>query len=649
MRVLRKNGQIGPEESMNLGKAKKIAVVISKPTGEYQRNLLSVIAEHAAAYGYYTLTYGVFGGYGKNEAFVHGERMLAELPNFSLFDGILLCMDTFSDDVLRDLLLEKVRKATCPVVCVRRQYDGYNSVLVDEDTSMEPMIKHLAEGHGFRDFCYVSGPKDHPDAMRRLACAERELARYGVTLTEDDIFYGDFWLNQGETAVAELLDLRENPPQAIICANDYMAMAVGNALSARGLRVPEDVVVTGFDDIRGAEELIPSLTTIRVDVAAMARRSVELLVAMMQNETVPEIEYVPTQLILRESCGCGKGSRDTAAQSIRKFYEEAQIAEHYNMQTVFMSVDVESTTDMDQLNDSIYTYIFNNSQFRDFFLVLCDWEWGSVNPENMRSFTEKVHLRTAIQEGILLGHVNQVFPIDEILPEEYVYDAPCGYYIVPLHYQESCYGYAVINYTESGAPNDFFQYIIMIISNVLERLRINRRMRELVDKLSDMYVSDVLTGLKNRYGFEEDSQKMFERVKAGEATLAIITIDMDDLKGINDNYGHAQGDIALKAIANSMCAACYADEICYRVGGDEFQVLALNYTETDVNRYYERFEGFLADYNARTKRPFAVNASCGHAVCTDASTHSLGEWMTLSDNRMYENKARRKREKRDHE
>ena len=78
-------------------------------------------------------------------------------------------------------------------------------------------------------------------------------------------------------------------------------------------------------------------------------------------------------------------------------------------------------------------------------------------------------------------------------------------------------------------------------------------------------------------------------------------------------------------------------------------MLALNYTETDVNRYYERFEGFLADYNARTKRPFAVNASCGHAVCTDASTHSLGEWMTLSDNRMYENKARRKREKRDHE
>ena len=179
----------------------------------------------------------------------------------------------------------------------------------------------------------------------------------------------------------------------------------------------------------------------------------------------------------------------------------------------------------------------------------------------------------------------------------------------------------------------------MIISNVLERLRINRRMQDLVDKLSDMYVSDVLTGLKNRYGFEEDSKQMFERVDGGEHTLAIITIDMDDLKGINDNYGHAQGDVALRAIANSMSAACFSDEICYRVGGDEFQVLALDYDESDVKRYFERFNGFLADYNARTKRPYKVYASFGYAVCTDKESHSLGEWMTLSDNMMYENKA----------
>ncbi len=410
---------------MHLGKQKKIAVIISKPTGEYQRTLLSAVSAHAAECGYYTLTYAVFGGYGKDEAFVRGERILADLPKFSLFDGILLCLDTFSDDVLRNLVLEKVRQAACPVVCVRRQYDEYNSVLVDEDNSMEGIVKHLVEDHGFRDFCYVSGPKDHPDAMHRLDCTNRVLDTYGLKLGEDDVFYGDFWLNQGEAAVAELLDMRDNPPQAIICANDYMAMAVCDALSDRGIRVPEDVVVTGFDDIRGAEERIPSLTTVRVDVPMTGRRAVDLLVSMIQNETVPDIDYISTEVIKRGSCGCCEESREKAAHSIRKFYEEAQLAEHYNMQTVFMSVDVESTTSMDELNESIYTYIFNNSGVRDFFLVLNDREWGSVKPADMQTFTEKVHLRTAIQEGILLGHVNQVFSIDDILPEEYVYDAPC--------------------------------------------------------------------------------------------------------------------------------------------------------------------------------------------------------------------------------
>ena len=628
---------------MDLSKQKKLAVLISKPTAEYQRELLSSITKRAASYGYYTLTFAIFGGYGKNEAFVRGERMLADLPRFESFDGILLCMDTFSDDEVVERILKEVRnRATCPVVCVRRQYDDYNSVLIDEDNSMTEIVEHLVNHHGFRDFCYVSGPKGHPDSDKRLACFTRMMKKYNIAFGEDDIFYGDFWRNQGEAAVAELLDIRTEPPQAIVCANDFMALAVCNALSDRGIRVPEDIAVTGFDDVMEAEASIPSVTSVQVNVGEMGRRAVDMVVSMIQNETVQEIEYVPTSIVRRESCGCEKEKVSRAAESVRRYFELSQRAEHYNMQTVFMGIDVESTSSMDELNENIYTYIFNNDNFRDFFLVLNDCDWGSADPAGMKTFTERVHLRTAIQEGILLGHVDQVFSIDNFLPEEYVYDAPCGYYVVPLHYQEQCYGYAVINFRDNEAPGVFFQYIITIICNVLERLRINRRMKELVAKLSDMYVSDVLTGLKNRYGFEEDSQKMYELVKDGAHTLAIISIDMDDLKGINDTYGHAQGDLALKAIANSIRAACFAEEECYRVGGDEFQVLAIDYSEDDAQRYYERFEAFLEDYNARAKKPYAVQASRGHAICRSEDPRTLGEWMTMSDDRMYANKSARK-------
>ena len=118
---------------------------------------------------------------------------------------------------------------------------------------------------------------------------------------------------------------------------------------------------------------------------------------------------------------------------------------------------------------------------------------------------------------------------------------------------------------------------------------------------------------------------------------------MDNLKKINDNYGHAQGDLALRAIANSICAACFSNELCYRVGGDEFQVLATDYNEEDVERFYERFDAFLEDYNNRSKRPYLVYASYGHAICKGTEERELGEWMTMSDDRMYENKTENKK------
>jgi diguanylate cyclase (GGDEF) domain len=631
---------------MSLGKQKKIGVLISKPTAEYQHDILCSIERRAASYGYYTLVYSIFGGYGKNELFVRGERMLADLPDFRNLDGILLCLDTFTDDTVVNRLLERVRmRATCPVVCVRRQYDGYHSVLVDDRNSMVGIVDHLVQEHGYRDFCYVSGPKDHPDAINRLDCFKRMMAKYEIPLGEDDIFYGDFWRNMGDAAVAELLDIRADYPDVIVCANDYMAMAVCNALADRGIKVPDEIAVTGFDDARDAETQIPSITSVRVDVEGMGRRAVDMLVSLMKNETVPTIDYVPTQVVCRESCGCKGDGLQGAAAAVRKYFESTRLADHNNMQTVFMSIDVENADNMDDLNECIYTYIFNNDDFRDFFIVLNDSDWGTVEPEDMRTFTDKVHLRTAIQETILLGHVDQVFSREDILPDEYVYDVPCGYYIVPLHFQELCYGYAMINFRDHEAPRAFFQYIITIISNVLERLRINRRMKQLVDKLSSLYISDVLTGLKNRYGFEEDSQRLFEQVKDSERTLAIISIDMDNLKGINDNYGHAQGDVALRAIANSICAACYANEQCYRIGGDEFQVLATDYTDDDVNRFYERFDAFLEDYNNRSKKPYMVYASYGHVICKGSEGRELGEWMTLSDDLMYSNKSVNKKQR----
>ncbi len=624
---------------MHLGKRKKIALMISRVPAEYQNVLSSNIARKAAEYGYYTLVYNTFGGYGGNTAYELGEQIVAEMPDYETLDGIILAIDTIDEEGLAGRIIENVKKrATCPVVCVRRAVEDYHSVLVDEKDAMGGMVRHLVEDHGYRDFCYVSGPKGHPDAEQRLECFERMMKKYGLVCGADSICFGDFWRARGREIVDELLEGRSQYPDVIVCANDYMAISVSNALQDRGICVPEDIAVTGFDDISEAKATIPSLTSTRVDVATMAERAVEMLHQLQMGYAVPKYEYIPTQVVRRDSCGCVEESGKRRENEVRGFFDKVQQHQAYNLQTIFMSIDAEATRDMDTLNRVIYRYAFNNQSFRDFFLVLNDYDWNKQDSKDFEGFTKKVHLRTAIQENYLLGHIDHIFDFGDILPEEYVYEEPCAYYISPLHYQEACFGYCMINYRDGYANGPFMQLFMTNICNAIESIRIRRKMSLLIDQLQDLYVSDVLTGLFNRHGFEKDSAALYEQAVNEGRSVAIIGIDMDGLKIINDTFGHAHGDIALRALANAISAATFASEKCYRVGGDEFQVLAVDYSEEMVESFLERLDGFLQDYNARSKRPYIVQASYGYMIKQSEDDYTLAELLTISDNRMYDRK-----------
>ena len=628
---------------MNLGQKKKIAILISRSSAEYQYILLSRLVAKAREYGYYALVYSCFGKYGNNEAYDIGESYITDLPDFSQMSGIILAIDTFEIHSVAEKILRLVKeKATCPVVSVRRYVEGYANVLVDDQNSMEGITRHLVEEHGYRDFCFVSGPKDHVDAKNRLECFLRVMGSYGLSVDEEDIYYGNFWRDAGPGAVDYLLTGRTKKPEVIVCANDYMAISVINELQRRGIRVPQDIAVTGFDDISETDATVPTMTSVRVNVREMAERAVEAIRLMEEGEKVPEITYVATHPVIRESCGCGSRNSFQFEKSVRRYFDLDQRSRAFLMQSMFMSINAEKAKDVDELNSVIYSFANHNDNIRDFYVILNDYDWRSQDPEEFKGFTPMMHLRTAIRENRLLGHVDHVFEIGEILPEEYVSDDPCGYHIVPLHYHDACLGYAVMSYYNDDVPNLFFQPFITNICSALEEIRSNMKKETLINELQHLYVSDVLTGLSNRRGFEQKCETLYDTAMRKNQQMAIVGIDMDGLKDINDTFGHMYGDLALKAIANAMSAACYAGEFCYRVGGDEFQMIAINYSEEMVAEYRNRFLAFLDDYNRRSGRPYIVQASFGYVIVDPSEKRPLGEWLTISDDRMYEEKNARR-------
>jgi LacI family transcriptional regulator len=182
---------------------------------------------------------------------------------------------------------------------IGRHYAPGDAVIPDNVGGGRALAQALVE-LGHRRFGVISGPPILTTTYDRLAGFRQGLAEAGLELAERAVVPGDFTRDSGERAVGELLE-RVPGLTAVFGLNDVMAVGALAGLRQRGLRVPGDVSVAGFDDIPIARDLTPSLSTVRVPMAQMGARALEL--SLEPRESGLRVEHLPTELVLRESTG----------------------------------------------------------------------------------------------------------------------------------------------------------------------------------------------------------------------------------------------------------------------------------------------------------------------------------------------------------
>ena len=181
-------------------------------------------------------------------------------------------------------------------------------VAADNFSGSAAIVTHLIADHGKRRLFHVDGPLDAPDAIeRRLALHHALRANPQCQLIGSA--QGIFSVRSGEQAGEDLLARhRVALPDAVVCANDQMAIGVLRAFAAAGVRVPADVAVVGFDDIYPASLFDPPLTTVRQPMRMLGERACARLLDRIGDPMLrPEVKLLPTELVLRESCGCPPG------------------------------------------------------------------------------------------------------------------------------------------------------------------------------------------------------------------------------------------------------------------------------------------------------------------------------------------------------
>ena len=213
-------------------------------------------------------------------------------------DGVAVMGGTISPT-----LLTKLRLSGIPLVLVSQLPDEHvPTVRVDNRTETRELVRHLVSVHAHRNFAFAGAISGSPDAQERWQAVVETLDELGIPAPDMPIPVA-FEFASGHAVAQTILSMAERP-DVLMCGNDEIAIGAIGALRSVGIRVPEDIAVTGWDDIVNAAHSAPALTTVQQFPRALGRHAARTLLSAIAGVDVVLDDVLPTRLAIRESCGC---------------------------------------------------------------------------------------------------------------------------------------------------------------------------------------------------------------------------------------------------------------------------------------------------------------------------------------------------------
>ena len=638
---------------------KCIAVLTEKPSLDYQSGILKGIYRSAFSHDMNVAVMCVTNTR-SDEEYQKGEMVVFSLlGDYSRFAGVIYLPDTIDypmrDKVISENLAHAANERRLPVVTIDGRSGDYPCYTSDDSAVIQALVDHLTDEHGCCDIAFVTGTKGHPHAEHRLSAFRNAMAKKGLKLHKNRLFYGDFWRSCGEGIVSSLLSGPNGLPEAIICANSYMADGIYEALFSRGLRVPRDIKLECYGEKTETPEYISA--TIRT-TENLGYAACEGLFTIMQCGVIPPVNRISTNFIERpaETCGCMHPDeynllnfRANDPNEITDFFTE------YNT----MSEGLIKRPNIREMlwTANWYTHLFGD--FSRFSICMCD---DVIKPDN--SLDEK-KIRTAFTDEMLLvlDHRNlpdgtskefvgtdSRFRIDEIYPPLFSAEGePAAYVFRQLHFIERCFGFAVLSYgSRITTPGPEFNFWVNVVSNAIEAQRRLAIMTYLYKKVNLNAVTDSMTGLYNRNGFNTMLPQLIEEARGHKKTMLVIMADLNGLKYVNDTFGHHEGDNLIKTAGEIISRITVTGACCeknFRIGGDEFvKAVYGDITPQALEEFHRAVGKMTQQVNAESGKPYPIYISVGMCMRGCGEIPGSEKMLSIADEQMYLDKLRLKKE-----
>ena len=261
---------------------KKIGLLLGQPDEKYQKEFIEGFLKQTSEDDYDVCIFAMYRKYQESTNREIGESNIFSLIPYESFDGFVVLADTIQTTGLIERLEDELQTFSHgPVLFVDKESDYFPSISTDHFHPTKHLISHLIECHGITKIAYLTGKPWHPHSIQRLNGVLECMKEHHLQVRKDWIFEGDFWYTSGESMVEKLLRTPNDLPQAIACANDCMAIGVANALEKRGIRIPEDIVIVGYDSRQEGKTSPKPLTSVPIPSRECGKHAGEAIRALL--------------------------------------------------------------------------------------------------------------------------------------------------------------------------------------------------------------------------------------------------------------------------------------------------------------------------------------------------------------------------------
>jgi diguanylate cyclase (GGDEF)-like protein len=558
-------------------------------------------------------------------------------------DALILLPAAVHADYVRDATLARM-----PVVLIGHDVPNQEHavVLADNRAGVRDAVAHLV-GHGHERIAFA-GHLASFDQKERFEGYRKALLEHGVTPRADLLFDTPDSHESGGRELAEHL-IRSGrsalPATAIVMGTDRSAIGFIGHLVAAGYELPRELAVVGFDDIADTRYTTPSLSTVRQPLDLLGSTAYRMARELVEGALVlPHTRRVPTVFVQRDSCGCpGQGLKMSEAQLRDQFAEFAYLQMTLNIQYE-LGIELLGTNEREP---RALAWLGRTPA-----LGGCLGLWPDSREDPRTGTDEVITIAGGFQAGRSESPVDigAEVPVSAFPPSALfsLADGPAGQiaFVVPVRDERHDWGLlAAVGRIQASTPpgREMMNHSGALLAAALDRDAMLHSLRQQEEQLRSAALHDHLTGLPNRALLASRlSQAGYQAARQPDHRFAVLLLDLDGFKAVNDTLGHAVGDRLLVHVAERLTSVLRLSDTAARLGGDEFVVLLDGVTLPDgpqiaADRIHEALnEPLLID-----EHRLQVRTSIGIALSTDACCDP-DELLREADAAMYQAKLHRK-------